>query len=139
MCRVEVPEDYKLDSLTTLDVSTVNGAWKFGQSEESAVFLAYLVATFPSLCYRWHGAPVAWILTTQYGSLGMLHVAEPHRRKGLATSLICRLAQKHLEDGHQPYAIIDINNQTSFELFSKCGFRKIPDLCVNWLVCKPES
>ncbi len=101
--------------------------------------------------------PVCWAIEQAYGGMGMLHTLEAHRRRGLATQVVRRLAQLLLEpvqvavaeDGGSarsneapepavsvmaasaPYCYVACENQASNAMFDRAGF--VATDIVSWV------
>lgn len=68
-------------------------------------------------------ALAGFIGTHEEGSMGMLHVMQAHRRKGIAEQLERFLINRLLEQGRTPYAQIFTDNAASLKLQEKLGLR----------------
>lgn len=66
------------------------------------------------------------------GSMGMLHVFEPYRRKGFAYELEARQIALTMERGLLPYGQVIVGNTASLELQRKLGFT-VEGKTVSWL------
>ena len=95
--------------------------------------LAYLTKRFElggGFCIKEKGNPVAWIMTHDDGSVGMLHVLDDYRRKGYAKILIQAMAGKVREKNCPVFAHIEPTNSSSLNLFKSLGFEE--KASVNW-------
>lgn len=66
------------------------------------------------------------------GSMGMLYVFPPYRRRGYAEALYGTLINHQLQQGRLPFAQIIEDNEASMELHRKCDFRIADDL-IYWM------
>lgn len=66
------------------------------------------------------------------GSMGMLYVFPPFRRKGYGEALYATLINRRLNKEHPPFAQILADNQSSLKLQQKLGFRMSEGL-VYWM------
>ena len=75
------------------------------------------------------GKPIAWalthIVTDRVGLIGMVHVLEGHRRKGLASAVVRAVSRDLLEDGKIPALHAYADNAAALSLFPTLGFRKV--------------
>lgn len=75
------------------------------------------------------GEPVAWALThmvtNQVGIIGMVHVLDGFRRKGLARSVVSAVSRDLLHQGKIPTLHAYVDNEASLSLFPTLGFRKV--------------
>ena len=75
------------------------------------------------------GEPVAWALThmvtDRVGVIGMVHVLEGYRRKGLAKSVVASVARDLIGQGKIPTLHAFVDNTASLALFPTLGFRKV--------------
>ncbi|KAJ7383322.1 hypothetical protein OS493_028867 [Desmophyllum pertusum] len=62
----------------------------------------------------------------EYGSIGILHTVESHRRRGLAKAVIYHLATKILEEGKIAFNVIEKENEISRQLFLQNGIYNVP-------------
>ena len=81
-------------------------------------------------CIKEKGKPVAWIMTHDDGSVGMLHVLDDYRRNGYAKKLVQAMAQKVREKNCPVFAHIEPTNLSSLHLFKSLGFEERAN--VNW-------
>jgi len=74
---------------------------------------------------------VGWIMTHDDGSIGILHVLEQYRRKGLAKQMLLAIIQQKLEKKELPFLHIEEDNISSINLAKSCGF--VEDEIVWWI------
>ena len=75
---------------------------------------------------------VGYIGVHNDGSMGMLHVFPPYRRRGYADALYRTLINNQLKKGRTPFAQIIIDNEKSLRLQKKLGLR-ISDGLLYWM------
>ena len=85
------------------------------------------------------GNLAAFEMTSQYGSMSMLHVEPEHRKKGLATAVVLQLCKRLHQRGMETYCHVDVINEESFYLHKICGFVIEEGAEVRWILFKPES
>ncbi len=73
-------------------------------------------------CIRDQQSPVAWIMTHDDGSVGMLHVLDAYRRRGYARRLVIAMSRKVSQKGRPVFAHIEPTNIPSLKLFGSLGF-----------------
>lgn len=124
-------------TLSTLDeshVTLVHEMWKFGMSEESARMIHNMITRFPSCCVLDAEAnPVSWILTYDYGALGVLYTFPEHRGKSYAKVLISTMAKKFQAQGYPIFCFIEEENVVSYRLFKYMGFTADPSCRFTFL------
>ena len=91
----------------------------------------------PSAGIRESGKLVAWLMTQDDGSIGVLHVLDACRGKGYAYDLTVYLVNRIRELGRIPFVHVEETNIKSMNLALKLGFRKDRKLC--WFKIKPEG
>ncbi len=85
--------------------------------------------TAPSAAVYEEGTPVAWglthMVTDKVGIIGMVHVVEDHRRRGLARAVVAAISRDLLRLGKIPALHAYTTNTASLALFPTLGFRKV--------------
>lgn len=81
-------------------------------------------------CVRVSNQPVAWVMTHDDGSVGMLHVLNEYRGKGYARALVIAMASEIRKKGREVFAHILPSNIPSLRLFASLGFA--PCCEVSW-------
>ncbi|MGI0148240.1 MAG: GNAT family N-acetyltransferase [Thermoplasmata archaeon] len=75
------------------------------------------------------GEPVAWALThmvtDRVGIIGMVHVLDGYRRKGLARSVVAAVSRDLVKLGKIPTLHAFVDNPASLALFPTLGFRRV--------------
>lgn len=68
---------------------------------------------------------LACIAMTMYGSLGLLHTDEEHRRRGLGSLLTEAAARTHAALGFIPHSHVDLTNVSSIKMYKTlAGWKK---------------
>ncbi|MBN1990957.1 MAG: GNAT family N-acetyltransferase [Bacteroidales bacterium] len=95
------------------------------------VYIAGQIANGPSVGVRSNGKLVGWALTHDDTALGMLHVMDDYRRKGIARALVTSLIGQIREKGCVPFTYVEHSNEASNTLVRSLGF--VPDRNVHWV------
>lgn len=87
------------------------------------------IATAPTAAIYESGEPVAWALThmvtDRVGIIGMVHVLEERRRRGLGLSVVAAVSRDLMRLGKTPALHAFVDNAASLALFPTLGFRKV--------------
>jgi GNAT superfamily N-acetyltransferase len=87
------------------------------------------IETGPTAAIQNNGEPVAWALThtitDRVGIIGMVHVLESYRRKGLARAVVAAVARDLQRLGKRPALHAYADNVASLALFPTLGFRRV--------------
>lgn len=83
-----------------------------------------------------NGVPVAWVMSHDDGSVGMLHVMNEFRRKGLGRMLVDAMSAKVKEKNMPVFAHIEPSNLPSLKLFRSMGF--VDKAVVTWMKVRPK-
>lgn len=75
-------------------------------------------------CIRADGKPVAWVMTHDDGSVGMVHVLDEYRGRGYARKLVSAMAKSVAASGRPVFAHIEPANTASVRLFTSMGFEQ---------------
>jgi 8-oxo-dGTP diphosphatase len=73
-------------------------------------------------CIEQDGQPVAWVMTHDDGSVGMLHVLDKYRGRGYARLLVLAMSGEVRKKGRPVFAHIEPVNLPSLNLFQSLGF-----------------
>jgi 8-oxo-dGTP diphosphatase len=119
--RLVIDRTHRVSRLRPEDARLIAQAWPFGRSADR---ILRRIRSGPGYCIRRKGAPVAWGLTHDDGSMGFLHVVESFRRQGMARTLTTALAERLLQLGVQPFMHIVTNNKASLRLTASMGFSR---------------
>jgi ribosomal protein S18 acetylase RimI-like enzyme len=89
------------------------------------------IAQGESSAFRQGQTLAGWVLTHDDGAMGMLHVLDFFRRKGIARALVIDLIKKIRKMGITPFTYVEPSNTASMELVKSLGF--IPDRPIHWV------
>ena len=105
------------------DAEFVFSHWEFA-NEKNLPFVRFNIKNFPTVAVRSKedGSLVAWEITYFNGEMGMLHVVEKHRGRGIAKFIIYELGKKLISKGQEVFSFIVEDNEKSISLHLKCGF-----------------
>jgi predicted GNAT family acetyltransferase len=79
---------------------------------------------------HFQGELVAWYLNQEYGLQGLLHVADEHRGRGLASCIIASMQKLTADLGMDEVVVIWDENEASRRLYQKLGME--PGEAVVW-------
>ena len=119
--RLVIDRTHRVSRLRPGDATLIVRAWPYGRSPE---LILRRIRRGPGYCIRRNGAPVAWGLTHDDGSMGFLHVVEKYRNQGMARALTTALAERLLKLGAQPFMYIVTTNRASLRLTAGMGFSR---------------
>ncbi|XP_067845181.1 glycine N-acyltransferase-like protein 3 isoform X2 [Heptranchias perlo] len=127
--------------ISHLDLShaeIVNRNWKFGGDDNSLGIVKSLIANFPNCCILDEtGNPISWLLSYKYSAMGLLYTLPEHRRKGYAKLLVTTMVKTLQKLGYPIYCFIEVENDTSYQLFEKLGFKEACGIRYAWVSCRP--
>ena len=128
-----MPEGYTLRSLSPPDAVYVDSIWPFRSNKSLIMIEKQIIAdnknatrTGASTCLgiEHDASLVACVIRHRNGSMGILHVDEDHRRRGLGKMLL-HAAMVSMKDREEPmFAYILDGNNASEAVFSKLGWKK---------------
>ncbi len=119
--RLVIDRTHRVTRLRPQDAELIARAWPYGRSPER---ILRRIRSGPGYCIRRTGAPVAWGLTHDDGSMGFLHVVEQYRHQGMARTLTTALAESLLRLDVQPFMYIVTSNRASLRLTAGMGFSR---------------
>lgn len=119
--RLVIDRTHRVSRLRPDDAALIARAWPYGRSPDR---ILRRIRSGPGYCIRRRGAPVAWGLTHDDGSMGFLHVVEQYRHQGMARTLTTALAGSLLRLGVQPFMYIVTDNAASLRLTAGMGFSR---------------
>ncbi len=117
--RLVIDRTHRVSRLRPEDAALIARAWPYGRSPDR---ILRRIRSGPGYCIRRKGAPVAWGLTHDDGSMGFLHVLKEYRGQGMARTLTTALAGCLLRLGVQPFVYIVRDNTASLRLTAGMGF-----------------
>jgi len=112
-------------------------ASSFYKALTSPEYIRERITRGPSAGVYESGELVAWAMTHDDLSIGVMNVLEPYRRKRYAFDLTVYLIEQVRALGKIPYVHVEETNLTSLELAHKVGFRK--DRRLHWFEIKGEQ
>ena len=134
-----VPDGMNVMTISEESVGIVSSTWKFNYPNING-FVQDQIKYFPSVVLKSHsGEHIGHMLGRTCGTLGMLHVLPPFRRKGYAKVIISQLAHEYFDMGEDAYVSIDEDHQASISLHESMGFKKVPGMQMTWIYCTPLS
>lgn len=83
------------------------------------------------VCIRINGKLAGWALFHDDGAMGLLHVIDDFRRKGIAKALVVNLCQKVREKNEVPFTSVEPSNVASLSLIQSLGFENIG--LIHWV------
>jgi len=119
--RLVIDRTHRVSRLRPEDAPLIARAWPYGRSPDR---ILRRIRGGPGYCIRGKGAPVAWGLTHDDGSMGFLHVVEQYRHQGMARTITTALAKRLLRLGVQPFMYIVRDNAASLRLTAGMGFSR---------------
>lgn len=150
------PPGYSLDVLRPAEAAVCNAHWKYAAGAATERILRACIEDRPSACVRTSSEPselVGWLLMRTDGSIGVMHVMEAHRGRGLATCLVHAMLERiraypsilraragavsdmdvkqdllHRAEAAarmRPYCHIVIGNESSEAVFTKLGWTPV--------------
>ncbi|ESP05645.1 hypothetical protein LOTGIDRAFT_152510 [Lottia gigantea] len=133
---LSIPEGFSLKPLTKADVDMVVTNWNFAD-DGVLEYITALIDSFSSVALYNQGQQlVGYMLESNYGTIGFLHVFEEFRGQGYSKVIVSSLAKKLLENGRQVHVYIYSNNTVSRNLHKGLGFQEHPGI-YSWLVHDP--
>ncbi|XP_030383181.1 uncharacterized protein LOC115630678 [Scaptodrosophila lebanonensis] len=122
---INVPEGIKLADLVIENAEQINEIWPH-RAPGSVDFVRRLILYNVSVgAFDGAGNLIAWCLRLPLGSLGLLHVTDGQKRKGLGSLLVRYMSKKLAELGDEALAPVVVKNVASRSMFEKLGFRQI--------------
>lgn len=135
--RLYLPDHVKLPT-TSLKLSSVlisdaehiysNSNYKTFSSVE---YIREQIKQGPSSAYRVGNTLAGWVLTHDDCAMGMLHVLDEYRRKGIAKDITIDLIAQIRALGVVPYTYVEPTNSASMGLVKSLGF--VPDRPIHWV------
>lgn len=126
-------------ALTVDDADIVNDHWQHKSAASLGRIKVLLRARVGVGLRDASGALVCWAITYEYGSIGMLHTMDSHRRTGLARVVVAALGTHHrcVRPDVAPFCHISDSNMASRGLFTSMGFEAAGT--ADWVRVAPPS
>ncbi len=105
------------------DAKIIDDYYTF-KDETSYEFIKDDIKNRPSSVHKINGDLVSWVLIHRDNSIGIMYTKEEYRGKNLAYELSMDLLNKVIVKNQIPYIHIGVENDASFRLAEKCGFKK---------------
>jgi 8-oxo-dGTP diphosphatase len=102
-----------------------------------AEYIRSRILAGPSAAVYESEKPVAWLMTQDDGSIGVLHVVEDYRGKSYAYDMTICIALEIRRKGGLPFVHIEEANTKAMNLARKVGFRR--DRTLHWFKIRPEG
>ena len=106
----------------------MDDTWTYS-NEDTKAFIKWLIRNYATIAiHTVDNDLAAHMIEQEDGLLGMLYVDPKHRRKGLGQLAVSELAHKTKKTGESVNVCTD--NEASYRLNVKCGFRKVAEVVV---------
>ena len=139
--KLILPSDTTFSSLLCTGISPLSiedvpcvYASSFYKALTSPEYIRERIIRGPSAGVYESGKLVAWAMTHDDASIGVMNVLEPYRRKRYAFDLTVYLINQVRALGKIPYVHVEETNQTSLALAHRVGFRE--DRRLHWFEIK---
>lgn len=129
--KVELPKPImEVSSVLQSDAEHIysNSNYKAYTSVE---YIREQIAQGPSSACRIDGVLAGWVLTHDDSAMGMLHVLDVYRRRGIANALVIDLVKKIRALGLTPFTYVEPSNLASMNLVKSLGF--VVDKPIHWV------
>ncbi|KAK3772392.1 hypothetical protein RRG08_031416 [Elysia crispata] len=128
-----VPKGFELRDLDPdLHTDYVMSTWPHSRTNSDS-YIRELLRKFPSVgLFDKDGEIIGLEIGNEYGAIGMLHVREAYRGRGLGKIITSQLAQKYFCDDHSVIALVIKNNLPSRRMHTSCGFKEVGS--VDWII-----
>lgn len=129
--EVNVPDTYmEVTSVHENDAEHIYSNSNY-KAYTSVDYIKEQIAQGPSSGYRIDGVLAGWVLTHDDSAMGMLHVLDVYRRRGIANALVIDLVKKIRALGLTPFTYVEPSNQASMNLVKSLGFTI--DRPIHWV------
>lgn len=105
---------YTLDTLKEADATCVFEHYTY--PDDGIEYIKGIIDNELTLCARYEGEAVSWVVQRQDGSLGIMYTLKQHRNKGLGLWLSRHIMNEVMRRGEKPYLHIMVNNAPSIAL-----------------------
>lgn len=129
--KVTLPQiKLSLSSLMPSDAEHIYSNSNF-KAYTSVNYIVEQILKGPSSAYRVDGKLVGWVLTHDDTAIGLLHVLDSFRRKGIAKAIVIDLINKIRALGLTPFTYVQLSNNASMGLMESLGF--VSDRPIHWV------
>ncbi|RUS72251.1 hypothetical protein EGW08_019992 [Elysia chlorotica] len=121
-----IPEGFRIDALDPdLHTDYILSTWSHVR-KNTDVYVREALRRLPSVgLFDKDGQCIGVEAGTDYGSIGMLHVQEAFRGRGLGKVITSQLAHKYFCDGLPVIALAGKDNESSLRMHTSCGFKEV--------------
>ncbi|XP_054744798.1 uncharacterized protein LOC129249157 [Anastrepha obliqua] len=121
-----LPPEYEFRPLTIADAALVDNIW-YSHGNGTLEFIKRLITYNCNIgiSLKSTGELIAWCIRCNLGLLGMLHVKEAYRGRGLARSIVHQVSRQIAVAGGDVGTMISDRNSASLALFNKLNFKEI--------------
>ncbi len=138
MGNISLHPGFTLDNLHLEDAEKVDNCWEYREEGFSLPLFQRLIQHLPSVAVRDDQSNlVAFEVCGPFLNNLNLFVYPEHRRKGLGAAVTRELNRKMIAMWGKAYTYIVEGNEKSVELHTKCGFTRMDEGRMVWLVFKP--
>ena len=135
--RLYLPDEVKLPEIymAVTDVLKSDAEHIYSNSNyktyTSVEYIQEQISQGPSSACRIDDVLAGWVLTHDDCAMGMLHVLDVYRRKGIANALVIDLIRKIRALGQIPFTYVETTNEASMTLVKGLGF--VVDRPIHWV------
>ncbi|XP_039949846.1 uncharacterized protein LOC120767715 [Bactrocera tryoni] len=124
--EVSVSPEYEFRPLAADEAAIVDNIW-YSRAKGSLAFIKRLIKYNYNIgiYLKSTGELIGWCIRCNLGLLGMLHVRDAHRGRGLAGAMVHFLSRQFAQAGDDATTMISYGNSASIALFTKLNFRKV--------------
>ncbi|GFO04915.1 glycine n-acyltransferase, partial [Plakobranchus ocellatus] len=128
-----VPEGLELRALDAdLHTEYVTSTWPHSRNG-AAAYIQEMLRRFPSVgLFDKNNECIGLEIGNEYGAMGMLHVREEFRGRGLGKIITSQLAQKYFCDNLPVIAVTIKSNEAALRMHTSMGFRVMGE--VDWVL-----
>ncbi len=123
----KLPDAYTLSDVIVENARLITDKWEMGKVDGSSLmYIEYVIRHCLSVGIKDEtGKLVAWSLQHPWGPLGVIHVVEEHRKRGLGSFVLLAIADKISQKNGYALSEVPLDNELSVKLHEKCGFKLI--------------
>ncbi|KAM9324961.1 glycine N-acyltransferase-like [Gastrophryne carolinensis] len=115
----------QFSSLVPEEADIVNAVWAFGGDKNGERYVRRCIQSFPSVCLRKEGTPIAWTMSEQSAEMRMGYTDKQYRNKGIFRTLIRKLTSKMDSLGTPHYCHVAPDNKSSHTATVAAGYPKV--------------
>jgi 8-oxo-dGTP diphosphatase len=135
--RLYLPQNVMLPEVNLpVEILNVNDAEEIFSNSNykdytSVEYIKDQIISRSGVCIRINGKLAGWALFHDDGAMGMLHVVNEFRRKGIAKALVINLCKGLREKNEVPFTSVEPSNIASLTLIQSLGFENIG--LIHWV------